>query len=43
MRRSKNWKDNAKSRDARRYGKRNTLRYESPFMTLDTRYLREED
>lgn len=39
MRRSKSWKDNNKGRDSKRYGKRNTLKYQSPFMYLDTRYL----
>lgn len=43
MSRSRSWKDNTKERNARRYGKRNTLKYQTPFMEFDTKYLREED
>ena len=40
---SRSWKDNTKERNARRYGKRNTLKYQTPFMEFDIKYLREED
>ena len=43
MGKSRSWKDNTKERNARRYGKRNTLKYQTPFMEFDTKYLREED
>ena len=33
MRRSRNWKDNTRNRKA--YGKRNTWKYDTPFMLLD--------
>lgn len=39
MSKSKSWKDNTKDRNKKRYGKRNNLKYQSPFMYLDTRYL----
>ena len=37
MRTTRNWKHITKSK--KQYGKRNTLKYESPFMVLDTQYL----
>ena len=43
MKRSKSWKDNTKDRNTKRYGKRNANKYNTPFMTLDVKYLREED
>ncbi len=43
MSKSRSWKDNTKERNAKRYGKRNNLKYQTPFMELDTKYLREED
>ncbi len=39
---SRSWKDNTNTRDARRYGKRNETKYETPFMVLDTEYLETE-
>lgn len=38
MRKTRNWKHN--TRDRKQYGKRNTVKYETPFMILDTRYLK---
>ena len=43
MSKSRSWKDNTKDRNDKRYGKRNTLKYQTPFMYLDTKYLREGD
>ena len=40
---SRSWKDNTKERNARRYGKRNMLKYQTLFMEFDTKYLREEE
>lgn len=43
MMRSRSWKDNTKERNARRYGKRNEVKYETPFLVLDTEYLEMEN
>lgn len=40
MRNTKNWKHTTKNRKA--YGNRNTVKYETPFMVLDTEYLEDE-
>lgn len=37
MRKTKNWKQVSKNK--KQYGKRNTERYQSDFMTLDEKYL----
>lgn len=37
MKNPKNWKHTTKYRKA--YGKRDTVKYETPFMELDTKYL----
>ena len=39
--RTRNWKHTTKN--VKQYGKRNTTKYETPFMYLDTNYLREEE
>ena len=40
MRNTRNWKHTTKNE--KQYGKRNTVKYETPFMVLDTKYLKEE-
>lgn len=40
---SKSWKDNTKERNARRYGKRNTAKYDTLFMLLDEVLFGKED
>ena len=41
--RSRSWKDNNKGRNARRYGKRNTSKYDTLFMMLDEQLFGKED
>ena len=41
MRNTKNWKHTTKN--SKQYGKRSTVKYETPFMYLDVRYLTKED
>ena len=38
--RTRNWKHNTKN--DKQYGKRNVTKYETPFMYLDTTFLKEE-
>lgn len=40
MRNTKNWKHTTKNN--KQYGKRNTIKYETPFMVLDTEYLEDD-
>lgn len=41
MRKTRSWKHNTK--ETKQYGKRSEERYQSDFMTLDERYLKEEN
>ncbi len=40
MRKTRSWKHNRK--DRKQYGNRNVVKYLTPFMILDEKYLREE-
>ena len=40
---SRSWKDNTKARNVKRYGKRNTRKYDTPFMLLDEELFGRED
>lgn len=41
VRKTKNWKHATKNR--KQYGNRNMERYQTPFMVLDTRYLKADE
>ena len=41
MRKTNNWKHTTKN--TKQYGKRDTVKYETPFMVLDTQYLDDEE
>ena len=41
MRNTRNWKHTTKN--TKQYGERETVKYETPFMTLDETYLEDED
>lgn len=40
---SRSWKDNTKARNVKRYGKRNTAKYDTLFMLLDEQLFGKED
>lgn len=40
---SRSWKDNTKARNVKRYGKRNTTKYDTVFMLLDEQLFGKED
>lgn len=40
---SRSWKDNTKARNVKRYGKRNTRKYDTVFMLLDEQLFGRED